>query len=111
MKIKKALCLVLVIAGLVGGLAVMGQAASDWYVCNVEMAGPINGPQGVRLFLTDTAAPPVFQNQEFQAPRAMIKEFLAVALEAINQGRKVKVYTNPLTGTVPVVSAIYLQAQ
>jgi len=111
MKIIKGLCLVLVVAGLVGGLAVTGQAESDWYVCHVEMAGPIKGPHGVRLFLTDTAASPVFQNQEFQAPRTLIKEVLAVALEAINQGRKVKVYTDPLSGTVPLVSAIYLQAQ
>jgi len=111
MKINKAWCLVLMIAVLMGGSAVAGQAASSWYTCQVDGAGPITATTGARIFLTDTAEPPAFQNQEFQVPRGRENQFLAVALEAISQGRKVKVSTDPNKGTIPTVSAIYLQAQ
>jgi len=111
MKINKALCLGLMVAVLVGGLTGTGQAASTWYTCQVDGAGPTNSSAGARIFLTDTADPPAFQNQEFQVPQSRANQFLAVALEAISQGRRVKAYTNLDKGTIPTVTAIYLQAQ
>jgi len=115
MKISKALFLILIVAALMGGLPASGPAAvgggASWYTCQVDGAGPITATTGVRIFLTDTAASPAFQNQEFQVPRGRDNQFLAVALEAISLNKKVKVSTNPGTGAIPSISAIYLQAQ
>lgn len=112
MKISKALFLALMVAALMGGLATTGQAAPPWYVCQVEAAGPFGTTTGTRVFLTDTAAPPAFQNQQFQFPPTRDKEFLAVALEAISLNKKVQVLVGVFgTRAVPGISAIYLQAQ
>ena len=111
MKISKALFLTLMVAALIGGLAATGQAAPPWYVCQVEATGPFGAGTATRIFLTDTAASPAFQNQQFTVPPSRAKEFLAVALEAISLNKKVKVFTGPGTVAMPSISAIYLQAQ
>ncbi len=111
---KRTVCLVLVALVLVAMMGMKVFAAGAWYICDVKSAGPIATAHnyGTRIFLTDTAKSPAFQNQEFQVPLARSKEFLAVALDAIDQRKKVKVYVNDSgAGAIPTVFALYLEAQ
>jgi hypothetical protein len=66
---------------------------------------------GARFFLTEASDDThLFTNKQFQVGPTRAKEFLAVALTAISQGKKVRVSTTN-TGTIPLITAIYLQSQ
>ena len=110
MKISKVLFLALLAAALMIGPAT-GQSGPPWYICQVDATGPFGATGGTRIFLTDTAASPAFQNQQFQFPSGREKEFLAVALEAISLNKKVNICVGGGTRAVPGLRTIYLQAQ
>jgi len=111
MKIKKMAVTVLMVFGLLAALSLNAHSAS--YTCTVVSAGPLGTAvdSGTRFFLTEASDDtPEFTNKQFQVSATRAKEYLVVALTAISQGKKVKI-TTPNTGTYPVITAMYLQAQ
>lgn len=93
-------------------LLVMGATAfaeSAWFTCSVDLAGP--GKVETFVALTDQAAEPAFVSKWFLLPPDRAREMLAVALTAINSGKKVVVVVDPESATYPEVSDIYLRAQ
>ena len=97
------LLLVVVLAG------TMSFAASAWFDCSVDLAGP--GKDETFIALTDLAEEPAFVSKWFRLPVERAREMLAVALTAINGNKNVVVVVDPDSGSYPVVSEIYLKAQ
>jgi ABC-type amino acid transport substrate-binding protein len=111
MKTKKMAVTVLMVFGLLAALSLSAHAAT--FTCTVVSAGPLNTAvdSGTRFFLTEASDDtPEWSNKQFQVGATRAKEYLAVALTAISQGKKVKI-TTPNTGTVPFITSMYLQSQ
>ncbi len=83
-------------------------AASEWFTCKVELAGPSKNYSFVTL--TDQAEPPAFVSKWFILQPDKSKEMLAVALMAISTGKQVVVVVDPEAGNYPEISDIFLQA-
>ena len=84
-------------------------ADSAWFDCSVDLVGP--GKTETLIALTDLAEEPAFVSKWFLFPAGRAREMLAVALSAINSDKKVLVVVDPDSGTYPVISEIFLQAQ
>jgi hypothetical protein len=79
-------------------------AAQQWYTCRVEMTGP--GWGAIYINLSENSA--AFTKKWFSVPADAKKEFLAVALTAMNSGMKVMVVTDLSLSGYPPIYAIYL---
>jgi len=77
------------------------------YTCTVVQAGPVGttASGGGKILLTDTAATPAFTGKAFYLPAERTKEFLAVALTALINDKKVKV---TIDAQLKNITAIYL---
>ncbi len=88
MKIQK-LALVGLVCGLVLAFSVSAYAAAATYTCTVNSAGPqAAGTANYKMAIKLTSTP---GTKTFVAPTGKEKEFLAVALTAIANGKKVSV--------------------
>jgi hypothetical protein len=94
MKRKKIALTALITFSVLTLFAFNSYAASGWYICTVNEAGPA-GTKFTNIRLTDTADTPAFTNLLFRAELTRAKEQLAVALTAMASNLKVKVYTDP----------------
>jgi len=107
MKVRKSLTVIFLVCGLLAGLSL--QASAAWYTCTVNQAGPFGATaeSGVRIYLTDDAA--TWEgSKQFKVAAARANQFLAVALTAIANGKKVYVScVNPAVA-LPTITAIYL---
>lgn len=83
-------------------------AESGWYTCKVELAGP--GKSYTFVALTDQSETPAFTSKWFTMPDDKSREMLAVALLAINTNKQVVVVVDPVAGSYPEISDIYLLA-
>ena len=65
--------------------------AAEWYTCHVDEAGPTGTGTVVKIYLTDVAEVPAFdENTAFSAQTGREKEMLAVALVALSNELKVR---------------------
>lgn len=111
MKTKKAIFILLTVFCLMGMFFLEANAA--WLTCTVDQVGPSGTTEGVSgsyIYLTDTADPPAWggASKKCYFGPARGKEFLAVALTALANGKKVQVGIT-LTPAIPPISAIYIQ--
>lgn len=108
MKTKKTLVVLLLVCGLLAGGAL--QAAAAWYTCTVNQAGPFGVAESssVRIFLTDDGA--AWEgSKEFKVNVSRANSFLAVALTAMANGKKVRVSCANIAASPAAITAIYLQ--
>jgi hypothetical protein len=82
-------------------------ALAGQYICEVKRAGPY-GTSEVRFVLTHKGTGAEFADKTFKANVGREKEMLAVALSAMSGGLNIIAYTNPTSGTIPVITSMYL---
>lgn len=100
----------MVLLALAAGLVAAGEsnAAPQWYICQVNLAGPAGALTLVRL--TDIGAVPAFTKKWFLAPADRAKEMLAVAMAAMTNGMTVKVYVDiSVADEYPPITSFYLR--
>ncbi|MHC1727622.1 MAG: hypothetical protein AB9866_16735 [Syntrophobacteraceae bacterium] len=105
--IRVILVIAVVMTSVFGLYTPEAKAAAAWYTCSVLEAGPapVYSWGKYRFKLTDDGA--VFTGKYFYAETGFEKEMLAVALTAIANGKKVKIYADN-SGSVPKVTLMYL---
>jgi hypothetical protein len=114
MKTRKAI-IVLLVVGCLTALSSL-EAAAVWLTCTVDQAGP-NGTDITDVYLTDTAATPEWGGASKKCRISSTlaptrgKEFLAVALTALANGKPVKVLIGNPAATIPAITAMYIQKQ
>ena len=87
----------------------LARAEAEWFTCRVNLTGP--GNERTFVNLTDLAEPPAFTDKWFLMPNVRAREMLAVALTAINGGRKVLIKVDLDRGTPePILEGLYLVA-
>jgi hypothetical protein len=103
------LMILVAMAMLTPGAAAAAAVAGDWYdACQVDQVGP--GPsKDTHLFLTHTAPSPAWDgSKDFLVDAKRAKEIQAVALTAVVNVKKVRVFTD-LSQATPVVTGIQLK--
>ncbi|MBM4293800.1 MAG: hypothetical protein FJ126_02710 [Deltaproteobacteria bacterium] len=107
MKTRKAV-LVLVAMGLLMA-SFVGTASAATVTCSVDGTGVFNTSAATPVyyvFLTDTAATPVWNNKKCSLPAARGKEYLAVALTALANGKTVTVTCANTAAAVPAITSM-----
>jgi len=83
--------LILFVIALTIILPIQPTQAAEWYTCRVDEAGPTGTKTVVKIYLTDIAEVPSFEEKTvFSAQTGREKEMLAVALVALSNELKVR---------------------
>lgn len=76
-------------------LPIQPTQAAEWYTCRVDEAGPTGTQTVVKIYLTDVADVPAFEEKTaFNAQTGREREMLAVALAALSNDLKVRALLN-----------------
>jgi len=107
MKIKKIICLAIIILSALAVLSTESFAALTWYNCTITKVGPfgVNETSSTRVYLTEEGG--TFVDKECSISYTRAKEYMAVILTAVSLGKKVSVYMNG-DADIPSVRGLYL---
>jgi hypothetical protein len=113
MKARKLVLLVLSVCALVAFLTATSYAALATYTCTVNYAGPVTSTgtyhMAIKLTYASGSPTPTTKTKVFYAPTGHEKEFLAVALTAMANSKKVSAYVDFDTVSSTTVYNLYLQ--
>lgn len=104
---KKMIVAVVLLVLILGSLSTSTvYAAKAWYTCTIVLVG--GDGTSVELNLTDAGG--AFSGKSFDTPADVTSanRFLATALTALSAGKKIMVYVDPLDGTYPSISGMYI---
>jgi hypothetical protein len=93
MRGKKITLISLMALSIVALFTVPAMAELAWYVCSIDETG-MAGTDAVALRLSDTATPPAFTSEWFQAQEQREKEMLAIALSAMMNNMNIRIYAD-----------------
>jgi len=114
MKTKKMVVMVLAAVLVVAFAATGAFAAFAWYDATVTASAPGYGgagPSGATdtiFVLTHSATTKLFTNKQFKAWTGRQKEMLAVALTAMANGKKLRVYVDLAAAAPPPIQIMML---
>ena len=96
----------LVAVFVLASLLMVNVASAAWYICSVNRVGGYEG--GFVVYLTDTSTAHVFTDRYFYLDASHEKEYLALAITAYVNGKRLYVNLLPSNAAGSIVKVLYM---